>query len=183
MSDECECCSVAATYESNCYLCMGEWCLLLVLSIFCTKVDKKIIKALKIWIEAEKFKEFIYRHCIIIFCIRRHFLWGTYFIGCPGLSVRPVEMVPDVPPLDLQRVRGRPGPSEGAGHLHILTPLSSHVMGHLCEHGWKDTERHVVNGRRLGKCCERKDQTISFALKAWKLFQQLLYNIWEDSQH
>lgn len=26
----------------------------------------------------------------------------TYLIGCPGLSVRPVKVIPDVPPLDFQ---------------------------------------------------------------------------------
>lgn len=54
-------------------------------------------------------------------------------------------MVPDVPPLDLQWIRGYPRPSEGAGHLHILTPLSSHITRHLCEHGWTDTEGDTVN--------------------------------------
>lgn len=69
----------------------------------------------------------------------------TYLIGCPGLSARPVQMVPDVPPLDLQRVRGHPRPSEGARHLHVLTSLSGHVMRHLCEHGWT-TQKGVGGG-------------------------------------
>ena len=68
----------------------------------------------------------------------------TYFIGCPGLSLCPVQVVPDVPPLDLQWIRGYPRPSEGAGHLHILPSLGCHVMRHLCEHGWKHTKRDTI---------------------------------------
>lgn len=86
-------------------------------------------------------------NCIQIHSITsggRWLLW-TYFIGCPGLSVRPVEMVPDVPPLDLQWIRRYSCPSEGAGHLHILTSLSSHITGYLSEHGWTDTEGDTVN--------------------------------------
>lgn len=63
-------------------------------------------------------------------------LSSTYFVGGPGLPVCPVHVVPDVPPLDLQRVGGRPGPSEGAGHLHVLASVCCHVVRHLGEHGW-----------------------------------------------
>lgn len=63
----------------------------------------------------------------------------THLVGGPGLPVGPVHMVPDVPPLDLQGVGGRPRSPEGAGHLHVLTPPRRHVVRHLGEHGCTNT--------------------------------------------
>lgn len=75
-------------------------------------------------------------------------LSSTYFVGGPRLPVRPVHVVPDVPPLDLQRVGGRPGPSEGAGHLHVLPSVCCHVVRHLGEHGWTQNWAKLPNGAK-----------------------------------
>lgn len=45
----------------------------------------------------------------------------------------PLSMVLDVPPLDLQGVGGRARPTEGTGHLYILTAMCRDVMWDLCK--------------------------------------------------
>lgn len=75
-------------------------------------------------------------------------LWLTYFVGRPGLSVHPVHVVPDVPPLDLQRVWGCSCSSEGACHLHVLAPVCRHIVRdlreHSCTHNRMQTETLIV---------------------------------------
>lgn len=58
---------------------------------------------------------------------------GHYLTGSPRLFVRPVLVVADVPPLDLEGVGGGAAAAERTRHLHILTRLRRHVVGGLGE--------------------------------------------------
>lgn len=71
---------------------------------------------------------------------------GHYLTGSPRLFVRPVLVVADIPPLDLQGVGGGAAAAEGARHLHILTRLRRHVVGGLGE------ESGCRQSRAVGAC-------------------------------
>lgn len=74
-------------------------------------------------------------------CCRAGGGWGHYLTGSPRLFVRPVLVVADVPPLDLQGVGGGAAAAEGTRHLHILTRLRRHVVGGLREEScWRQSQ-------------------------------------------
>lgn len=70
----------------------------------------------------------------------------SHLVGGPRLLVCPLFVVPDVPPLDLQRIRSRAWSPKRTGHLHILPTVRRHVMRDLCEESWweKDRDREAL---------------------------------------
>lgn len=60
----------------------------------------------------------------------------------------PLSIVLDIPPLDLQGVGRRARPTEGTGHLYILTTVCRDVVWDLCK-----------------QCCNRETETERDGLK------------------
>lgn len=63
-----------------------------------------------------------------------------HLVGGPRVLFCPLFVVPDVPPLDLQRIRSRAQTPERTGHLHVLPAVRRHVMRDLCEESWREKE-------------------------------------------
>lgn len=89
---------------------------------------------------------------------------GHYLTGSPRLFVRPVLVVADVPPLDLQGVGGGAAAAEGARHLHILPRLRRHVVRGLGEEScWRQSRGCGARGTEHcpgeGQCVQTHGQS------------------------